>query len=95
MNTVRPTWTTKLDTIVKELVTSLTKFGHQQTNSILKLETIDKHHIELNTKVDAMLTPLTKTYAYQNIIDRFKNLEQVDKYTATHCSDRYTQYDSI
>ena len=44
----------------------------------------------MKAKVDAMFTLLTQTYEYQNIIERFKELEKVDEVAATHSSDRYT-----
>ena len=90
MTAVGPDWRTKHETTVKELVASLTKFGHQQIGNLLKFEKIDRNTIELTTKVDTRFKPMSETYKYQNLLARLTDLERVDEVAAIHCSEQHT-----
>ena len=88
MNDVGPEWRERHETTIKELVASLTKYGHQQVENLLKLEKIDKNTIDMQTKMDDMYMTKIDRYEYDNILQRITTLEQADTAAAIHYSDK-------
>ena len=88
VTTENPDWKPKHMTTVKDLVTSLTKFGQQQVKNLLKLEQIDKNTIDLKTIVDKIFLTKIDRYEYQDILLRIQNLEKVDEAAALYCSEQ-------
>ena len=69
-------------------MTSLTKFGQQQIDNLLKLEKIDKNTIELKTKADAIFKTKIDRNENQDILRQIQDLEKVDEAAALYCSEQ-------
>ena len=76
------------ETKLKDLIEPMEKCAHQQVESMLKMETIDKDTQDMKTKMDDIYMTTIDRDEYDEVIKRIKTLEQSHAAASRHCSDK-------